>query len=158
GLSATSEIIKFSVDAANQVPTVSLTQPSNNQVFTLGKDAVQLVANAQDPEGEIKSVEFYSNGQLISTVTTAPYIYDWSTITAGSYEVYAKVIDMGGLSATSEIIKFSVEAASQAPTVSLTQPSNNQVFTLGKDAVQLVANAQDPEGEIKSVEFYSNGQ
>ncbi|MBN3519334.1 T9SS type A sorting domain-containing protein, partial [Algoriphagus lutimaris] len=158
GLSATSEIIKFSVDAANQVPTVSLTQPSNNQVFTLGKDAVQLVANAQDPEGEIKSVEFYSNGQLISTVTTAPYTYDWPTITAGSYEVYAKVIDMGGLSATSEIIKFSVEAANEAPTVSLTQPSNNQVFTLDAEAVQLVANAQDPEGEIQAVEFYSNGK
>ncbi|SIN73523.1 Ig-like domain-containing protein [Algoriphagus halophilus] len=158
GLSATSEIIKFSVEATNQAPSVSLTQPNNNQVFTLGKDAVQLVANAQDPEGEINSVEFYSNGQLISTVTTAPYTYDWSTITAGTYQVYAKVFDLEGLNAISETVTFSVELANEAPSISLTQPINNQVFTLGSDAVQLVANAQDPEGEIKSVEFYSNGK
>lgn len=149
-------------ESINQSPTVSLAQPSNNQVLIQGSEDVQLVANAIDPEGEIKRVELYANGTLLTTLTDAPYSYSLSSAKLGSHEVHAKVVDNGDLSAISETITFVVEAApitpiNQAPTVSLTKPSNNQVLIQGVDPIELVANATDPEGEIKRVEFYGNG-
>ena len=143
----------------NQAPTVTLTKPSNNQVLIQGVDPLQVVANASDPEGEIKRVEFYGNGNLLSTVTQPPYSFTLANAPLGNHTVYAKVIDNGDLSAISETINFSVEAVkiiNQAPTVSITKPSNNQVLIQGVDPLQVVANATDPEGEIKRVEFYDN--
>ncbi|HSF55790.1 MAG TPA: Ig-like domain-containing protein, partial [Algoriphagus sp.] len=136
-------------------PTVSLSNPTAGQVFINGVNPVQLVANAQDPEGKIKQVEFYNGTTLLTTVTAAPYSYNWTNIQNGNYTVSAKVIDLEGASATSSSVSFTVKSSNQAPTVSLSNPTAGQVFINGVNPVQLVANAQDPEGRIKQVEFYS---
>ncbi|HSF56381.1 MAG TPA: Ig-like domain-containing protein, partial [Algoriphagus sp.] len=139
----------------NQSPTISITNPTAGQVFINGVDPVQLVANAQDPEGKIKQVEFYNGTTLLTTVTAAPYSYNWTNIQNGNYTVSAKVIDQEGASATSSSVSFTVNSSNQAPTVSLSNPTAGQVFINGVNPVQLVANAQDPEGKIKQVEFYN---
>jgi hypothetical protein len=159
-LSATSAAINFTVkdeEVVNKAPSVSLSKPTEGQVFTKGETTIQLVANASDPEGKIKQVEFYNGSTLLATVKTSPYTYTWSTIQAGSYKVTAKVIDEGNLSATSTAINFTVKepVVNKAPSVSLSQPTEGQVFTKGVNTVQLVANASDPEGKIKQVEFYN---
>ncbi|OOG68050.1 Ig-like domain-containing protein [Algoriphagus sp. A40] len=141
----------------NQSPTISLSKPTAGQIFIKGVNPVELVANAQDPEGKIKQVEFYNGTTLLAKVTAAPYSYNWTTIQNGNYSVSAKVIDQGDLSATSSSVNFTVKdpATNQAPTVSLSSPTAGQVFIKGVNPVQLVANAQDPEGKIKQVEFYN---
>ncbi|MFG3558298.1 glycoside hydrolase family 48 protein [Micromonospora sp. NPDC047557] len=75
---------------ANQPPTVSLALPSGP--FTAPAD-VPLTATASDPDGTISKVEFYRNGLLINTDTTAPYAYTQEDLPAGNYTVQAKAYD-----------------------------------------------------------------
>ncbi|QLD28722.1 glycoside hydrolase family 48 protein [Micromonospora carbonacea] len=76
--------------AANQPPTVSLGVPSGP--FEAPAD-VPLTATASDPDGTISKVEFYRNGLLVNTDTTAPYGYTLEDLPAGSYTVQAKAYD-----------------------------------------------------------------
>ncbi|MGW0103417.1 glycoside hydrolase family 48 protein, partial [Nocardia sp. NPDC003354] len=71
---------------------------------------VPLTATASDPDGTISKVEFYRNGLLVNTDTTAPYGYDLLDLPAGSYTVQAKAYDNAGASAVSEK-SFTVTAA-----------------------------------------------
>ncbi|OKJ33733.1 cellulose 1,4-beta-cellobiosidase [Micromonospora sp. TSRI0369] len=91
----------------NQPPTVSLGVPSGP--FEAPAD-VPLTATASDPDGTISKVEFYRNGLLVNTDTTAPYGYDLLDLPAGSYTVQAKAYDNAGASAVSEK-SFTVTAA-----------------------------------------------
>ena len=91
----------------NQPPTVSLSVPSGP--FEAPAD-VPLTATASDPDGTISKVEFYRNGLLVNTDTTAPYGYDLLDLPAGSYTVQAKAYDNAGASAVSEK-SFTVTAA-----------------------------------------------
>ncbi|MEH0955147.1 glycoside hydrolase family 48 protein [Micromonospora sp. CPCC 205554] len=92
----------------NQPPTVSLSVPSGP--FEAPAD-VQLTATAGDADGTISKVEFYRNGLLVNTDTTAPYGYDLLDLPAGSYTVQAKAYDNAGGTAVSEK-SFTVTAAS----------------------------------------------
>ncbi|MDW3848866.1 cellulose binding domain-containing protein [Micromonospora sp. BRA006-A] len=92
----------------NQPPTVSLSVPSGP--FEAPAD-VPLTATASDSDGTISKVEFYRNGLLVNTDTTAPYGYDLLDLPAGSYTVQAKAYDNAGGSAVSEK-SFTVTAAS----------------------------------------------
>lgn len=92
----------------NQPPTVSLSVPSGP--FEAPAD-VPLTATASDTDGTISKVEFYRNGLLVNTDTTAPYGYDLLDLPAGSYTVQAKAYDNAGGTAVSEK-SFTVTAAS----------------------------------------------
>ncbi|MEV5630971.1 glycoside hydrolase family 48 protein [Micromonospora tulbaghiae] len=92
----------------NQPPTVSLSVPSGP--FEAPAD-VPLTATAGDADGTISKVEFYRNGLLVNTDTTAPYGYDLLDLPAGSYTVQAKAYDNAGGTAVSEK-SFTVTAAS----------------------------------------------
>ncbi|MEU1811672.1 glycoside hydrolase family 48 protein [Micromonospora aurantiaca (nom. illeg.)] len=92
----------------NQPPTVSLSVPSGP--FEAPAD-VPLTATASDADGTISKVEFYRNGLLVNTDTTAPYGYDLLDLPAGSYTVQAKAYDNAGGTAVSEK-SFTVTAAS----------------------------------------------
>lgn len=146
--------------ATNQSPTVSLTKPTDGQVFIKGVNPVELVANAQDPEGKIKQVEFYNWGNLLTTVTAPPYSFNWSTIQTGEYQIYAKVIDEGNLSATSSTVRFSVrDEAPGSPTYTaqMISPINNSSFDLGSQEVILRTNASTSGLTISKVEFFNWG-
>ncbi len=75
---------------ANQPPTVTLGVPTGP--FTAPAD-VPLTATASDPDGTISKVEFYRNGLLVNTDTSAPYAYTLTSLPAGSYTVQAKAYD-----------------------------------------------------------------
>ncbi|HSF56373.1 MAG TPA: Ig-like domain-containing protein, partial [Algoriphagus sp.] len=144
----------------NQSPTISLTNPTNNQVFIKGVNPVELVANAQDPEGKIKQVEFYNWGNLMTTVTAPPYTFNWSAIQTGEYQVYAKVIDEGNLSASSSTVRFSVRdeaAGSPNYTAQMISPINNSTFELGSQEVILKTNASTSGLTISKIEFFNWG-
>ena len=59
--------------------------------------AVSVTANASDNVGVTK-VEIYLNGALQSTLTSAPYSFNWNTLAAanGAYTVSAKAYDAAG--------------------------------------------------------------
>ncbi|MDG4814203.1 glycoside hydrolase family 48 protein [Micromonospora sp. WMMD956] len=93
---------------ANQPPTVSLSVPSGP--FEAPAD-VPLTATASDPDGTISKVEFYRNGLLVNTDTTAPYGYTLEDLPAGSYTVQAKAYDNANGIGVAEKA-FTVSAAS----------------------------------------------
>ena len=70
-----------------------------------------ITATASDSDGTIAKVEFYRNGLLINTDTTAPYSYTQEDLPAGSYTVQARAYDNANGTATAERA-FTVTAAS----------------------------------------------
>ncbi|MFI7080014.1 glycoside hydrolase family 48 protein [Micromonospora sp. NPDC049903] len=90
-----------------QPPTVSLSVPAGP--FVAPAD-VPLTATASDADGTITKVEFYRNGLLVNTDTTAPYAYTLEDLPAGAYTVQARAYDNANLSAVAER-SFTVTAA-----------------------------------------------
>lgn len=88
-LATTSSAVNILVNA---VPTVSITSPVNNSVFGAPAN-ITITASAQDPDGTLQRVEFYANNVLLTTLTSAPYTFDWTNVAAGPYTLVAKAVD-----------------------------------------------------------------
>ncbi|GAA4219711.1 cellulose 1,4-beta-cellobiosidase [Streptosporangium album] len=121
---------------ANQAPTVSLTSPVSGASIPAGS-AVPLAATAGD-DGAVSKVEFYVDGALVNTDTSAPYSYPATGVAAGSHTATAKAYDNG------------------SPVLS--KESTAVPFTVGSDTgtASIVASATSvsvPEGSSKTVGF-----
>jgi hypothetical protein len=80
----------------NALPTVTLTNPVNGQIFAPSAN-ILLQANASDPGGSLAKVEFYEGSTKLGEKLTAPYSLTWSNVPAGTYRVSARAIDnLGG--------------------------------------------------------------
>ncbi len=135
-------------------PSVAITLPANNS--TVGGTVYTTVA-ASDNVGVTK-VEYYVNGELDYTSTTAPFGFSVATTTAhnGTYTMYAKAYDAAGNVKQSSTINFTINnttADTTAPTVSITAPAANATVS---GTVNVAASASDNIGVAK-VEFYVNG-
>jgi Big-like domain-containing protein/IPT/TIG domain-containing protein len=133
----------------NAPPTVSITNPSNNTVFTAPAN-ITIDAAASDSDGTISKVEFYQGATLLNTDTTAPYSYNWPSVAAGTYSLTAKAYDNNNATTVSGAITVISNAA---PAVSITTPSNNAIFTPPAN-ITINATASDSDGTISAVEFY----
>ncbi|MEP6583209.1 MAG: Ig-like domain-containing protein [Ginsengibacter sp.] len=146
-LATTSTAIAVSVNAA---PTVSITSPVNNTVYS-SPATVTINASAADADGTISKVDFYKGTTLLGTDNAAPYSYTWSGVAAGSYSITAKATDNASAVTTSSAVTVSVNAA---PTVSVTSPVKNTVFT-APASITIKATAADPGGAVSKVDFYN---
>jgi Arc/MetJ family transcription regulator len=151
GLSTTSAAVTITVKAL-VAPSVSLTSPLANASVSAPAN-MTLAASAQDSDGSISKVEFYSGTTLVGTATQAPYSVTWNNVPAGSYSLAAKATDNSGLSTTSAAVTITVKAL-VAPSVSLTSPLANASVSAPAN-MTLAASAQDSDGSISKVEFYS---
>jgi Bacterial Ig domain len=138
-----------SEESANIAPTVSITSPANNTVFTAPAN-ITLNATAGDSDGTISKVEFYQGTTLLNTDTATPFSFAWNNVPAGTYSVTAKAFDNNNAVTPSSAISVISNAA---PTVSITSPANNAVFTAPAN-ITLNATAGDSDGTISKVEFY----
>ena len=88
-------------NAANYAPTISISTPLNNAALT----GTATISAAATSSFAITKVEFYIDGVLVNTSTTAPYShqYDFSLLAAGSHNVKAIVTDEHGVTAQDEI-------------------------------------------------------
>lgn len=145
------EIVPKTQLYSNDLPTVDFTSPVINSEF-VSLATVVLTANATD-NGSVSKVEFYNGNTLLATDNNAPYSYTWNNISGGNYTVSARVFDDVQAVSTDQII-FSVVDPNIAPTVSLTNPNNNQAFVTPTNIV-LSANATDSDGGVTKVEFYN---
>jgi len=138
-------------------PSVSITSPANGSTFkygTLGGYITDVTANATDNKGVTK-VEFYKNGALKSTDTSAPYAWTWSygneAIPATTtFTMTAKAYDAAGNVATSPAVTYTVTIDSSIPTVSITNPANGSTIS---GLVIISATANDSEQGIAKVTF-----
>ena len=99
---------------ANGTPTVNITSPAANAEFT-APAAVTIDANASDPDGTIARVDFYADGNLVGSDTTAPFSMTWNVSAPGTKSLTAKAIDNRGGSTTSSPVSIQVHPANLQP-------------------------------------------
>jgi hypothetical protein len=146
---AGSRLLATEEPVANVAPTVNITNPVNNAVLNAPVN-ITIDASASDSDGSIAQVEFYQGTTLLNTDTVAPYSFTWTSVGAGTYSLTAKATDNRGALTPSSPINVIVNAP---PTVSVTGPANNAVFT-APASITISASASDSDGSITQVEFY----
>ncbi|WP_226665711.1 glycosyl hydrolase family 18 protein [Microbulbifer aggregans] len=103
-LSTTTAAVSITVEAevieGPQAPSVSLTAPADGSSHTTG-DAVTISATASDSDGTVTQVEFFVDGSLIATDTSAPYSASW-TAALGDHVISAVATDSDDLTASAE--------------------------------------------------------
>jgi regulation of enolase protein 1 (concanavalin A-like superfamily) len=73
-------------------PTIVLTTPTNNAVYTLPV-TIDLAASVTTNDATVNKVQFYWNAtNLIGEVTAAPYTYAWTNAARGSYTMTARLV------------------------------------------------------------------
>ncbi len=87
-------------------PVASITSPANGATVS---GTVAVAASATDAFGVTK-VEFFLDGALQATDTTAPYSWSWATTTTanGSHSLVAKAYDAAGNVGTSATVNVTV--------------------------------------------------
>ena len=151
GASTTSLSVNVSVSSVNVPPSLTISSPQPGQTFNQGQPIV-IAAVPIDSDGFIAKVDFFDGATLIGTTTQAPWQFSWVGASVGGHSLTGVVTDNAGGVATSASVSIQVNAVNQAPTISLLSPTNGQTFQIGQ-AINLLANPADPEGQIASVEF-----
>lgn len=137
----------------NQAPSITITSPTNGTVFP--GQMISIQATASDPEDNLEYVQFLANGSLIGTVTNIPFWISWPS-TGGVYSLEAVAVDDLGLATTSAAVSVTT-GANQAPSVTITSPTNNAQISVTATSVTLSCTATDSDGVVTSVVFYLNG-
>ena len=81
---------------ANARPTVVITTPANNTVYSSAPANVTITATASDSDGTVTNVEFYAGSTLLGSDSSSPYSMVWSNAPSGSHTLKAKAMDNGG--------------------------------------------------------------
>lgn len=97
-------------DPSNLRPVVDLEQPRNGQSF-LAPANIVLDAFAQDSEGPIDRVEFYSGDTLIGAAIHPPYLFHLQNVPAGEYVITARAFDQLGRRSHSRAARIKVLGA-----------------------------------------------
>ena len=134
--------------------------------FTSSTSTLRLVANAQDPDGDLKKMDFYVNGQLVQSVTRSPdflsdttysFTYDWIPGQAGTYLISSIAEDNSGNRVQSDVHTVTATTGNASlPTVQLVSPLDGTVFETG-DSISLEALGRDSGGNVRSIEVFVNG-
>lgn len=132
-------------------PTVSVAAPAPGASVS---GTVSVRAEASDNDA-VARVEFYVDGALVSTVTSAPYLYSWNTsgLTAGAHTLAAKAYDRAGNLGESGSSTVTVVNDALAPTVALSVPGSDATL---HGSVAVNASANDNTG-VARLELYANG-
>ncbi|WP_086930765.1 Ig-like domain-containing protein [Agarilytica rhodophyticola] len=121
-------------------PTVFINSPAPNTQFDVG-DSVSIGATASD-DGTITQVQFFRNGSIISTDTSAPYTATWTVSASGLHSITAQATDNHGITSASSpvVVIEGIEqtAPNSAPTgLAADTGVNNStgIYTLSWNAV-----------------------
>jgi hypothetical protein len=138
-------------------PQVEITFPINTTVVN---DTVIIVAEAFDNEG-ITSVEFYIDGLLAGSDSTAPYQHEWDTTPYAnntSHSIYGRAYDTDNKSSISTIVIVTVTNTGNVdntpPTIAMLYPLSGNILN---GTVNIAANVRDNEA-VNYVEFFIDGE
>ena len=144
----------ISLAAPGTPPTVALTAPAASASFT-APATVSLAADADDTDGNVLKVEFFSGATKLGEDLNEPYTFEWTPVVQGRYTLTAKATDNFGQSTTSAAVAITVGPPNTiAPTVSITAPANDANF-IAPATVALTADADDSDGDVLKVEFFN---
>ena len=135
-------------------PTVALTAPAAGASVS---GTVQVTASASDNVG-VARVDFFLDGALVGTDSSAPYAYAWNSAASanGAHTLQARASDAAGNTGTSSTLSVQVSGGvsdTTAPSVSLTSPTSGATLA---GSVALTATATDNLG-VTRVDFLVDG-
>lgn len=141
------QMVAFKPDGTpppNQPPSVAITNPANG---SLVKGNLNVSASASDPENALAKVDFFIDGLLKNSDTSAPYEFnlDTATLTNATHSITAKASD-GTNETTSAAVQITIDNA--APSV----PANLRTTGLGSSQATL---AWDPASDNLAVGGYN---
>lgn len=116
---------------ANPPPSVELTSPVDGTTYLPG-DAVSMMATALDAvagggPGIVSQVEFRNGGSTIQTDTVAPYAFNWTAPSPGSYKLTARATDSENAAATSAPVTIFVLTGNGTPSLGSFAPASGRV-------------------------------
>ena len=100
----------ISGSGGNEHPTVAITAPADNEVFTEPAD-ITITATASDSDGSIDKVEFFQGTTKLGEDTSPPYSFTWNSVSQGDYSLTAKATDNNGATTTSSVVNITVDPA-----------------------------------------------
>ncbi len=130
-------------------PTISITSPTPVQI-----NSATTITATTSTSGSIANVQFLANGTSLGTITTAPFVFNWTPTAAGTYTLSAVATDNLGSQTTSSTVSVTVSAGA-SPVVSITSPAAGTVNVNTQQTVS--ATATDSDGTVTSVRFLVNG-
>ena len=75
----------------DEPPAVTLTSPANNSTYTA---PANIVINATTSDDDaVQFVDFFEDTNLLARDSSAPFSYTWSSVPAGTYDLYAIAVD-----------------------------------------------------------------
>jgi hypothetical protein len=154
--------------ATNLPPSVSLVEPADGAVFYTPTN-IQMLAKATDPDGSVTNVEFFAGTNDlgpgspvvldppgVNGVTGLVYLFNWLNPLPGDYPLTAVATDNGGASTASAAVNITIlkgMPTNLPPVVRIISPANGATFFAPVN-IPLYAYASDPDGSVKSVEFF----
>ena len=134
--------------------TITITNPTNNQLFATSPLNISLAATASDAGGTVTNVQFFSGTNSLGNgglTTSNTWTMLWVDVLAGNYTLTAEAFDSAGHTATNAV-SFTVNAM---PVIYITSPTNDQSYTeMANVTLQAVAYDPNSGGSISGVGFY----
>jgi hypothetical protein len=117
---------------------------------------VLLRSGIDGPDATIKKMELLRNGQILTSRTSAPWLFSVTAPTSGVVAYQVRATDYMGYTSTSNALRISTSPlpANKAPTISLTSSATTATTPAN---LTFTANPSDVDGRIVRVELYRNG-
>lgn len=160
GISSAASSISSSSAPTNSAPLVSFASPAQGYTFDQGLGQLDVVAEASDPDDNLKSVSLYINNVFVSSVQQAPFSWPaavMNTLDAGSHVIQLVAEDALGLKGSvSQLISVN-STVNMNPTLSFTYPVDGDVLPF-RSSIDVSMTAGDSDGKIESILLLLNNQ
>lgn len=148
-----SAVVSLNVLRDTTAPVVSIVSPVSGTVITAGQN-VTVTVSATD-NARVAAVDLYRDGNLVTTLTAAPYTFTVFIPTGITSTVFtAKATDPAGNANTSVPVTLLV-GGDQPPVVSIASPTSGAGLYMGAE-VNVVVNATDDIG-VRGVDLLVDG-
>lgn len=94
-------------ESIQELPSVSITSPSDGDHFIAG-DNITILADAADNNGSIIKVEFFEGGNKLGEDTTTPFSTTWNNVEAGGYYLTSRAMDNDSATTVSDTVHIAV--------------------------------------------------
>jgi hypothetical protein len=115
----------LNVTLLRRSPRVTISSPTNAATITQPAP-VSIAVDASDPDGVVRIVNLFWGATLLATFTNAPYTFQWTNLSPGSYTLTAQAVDDSGLAGVSSPVGFAVVPPPPKPTF-IVQPVSQNV-------------------------------
>lgn len=152
GAQTTSSPVTVNATSASVPATITLTSPATGATLPVGAP-VTLRANAGD--GGFARVDFYVNGAKVGASAAAPYMFAWTPVSAGVYQLAAVGVAASGATATSATV--TVIAAVPNPSVNVALATNGGVASASSSFGPEYPASAVNDGDRSSARWWQGG-